>query len=76
MTTTPESTPRFYFGSPVPFGPDMEEFSTPAFVEIAATGQRFHWDPEQGCYEGLYIEPGFDGDGHSLTQESYFEIES
>ncbi|AUX83201.1 hypothetical protein PBI_PEPPINO_51 [Microbacterium phage Peppino] len=69
MDSTQE--PRFTFGPMVPFGPGMEPFETPEWVEVE--GRRFVWDPEQGCYPGLYIEPA--GPNDSLTQESYYEIE-
>ncbi|URC17909.1 hypothetical protein SEA_ENDOR_53 [Microbacterium phage Endor] len=69
MDSTQE--PRLTFGPMVPFGPGMEPFETPEWVAVG--DRRFTWDPEQGCYPGLYIEP-VDHDG-TLTAESYFEIE-
>ncbi|QDP44723.1 hypothetical protein STANKTOSSA_51 [Microbacterium phage Stanktossa] len=68
MTHTPQSKPTF--GPMVPFGPGMEPFETPEWVEVE--GRRFPWDPEQGCYVGLYIEPAY---GDTLTEDSYWEIE-
>ncbi|QDF16014.1 hypothetical protein H3N89_gp49 [Microbacterium phage MonChoix] len=62
------------FGPLVPWGePEMEPFTTPAWVEIE--GRRFTWDPETGCYPGLYIEPGLNDMAQSLTADSYYEIE-
>ncbi|WIC89610.1 hypothetical protein SEA_GARDENB_52 [Microbacterium phage GardenB] len=70
-TSAPQPQPQPTFGPMVPFGPGMEGFETPEWVEIA--GRRFPWDAEQGTYVGLYIEP-VDHDG-TLTADSYYEIE-
>lgn len=72
MTTTPEAQPTFVFGPMVQWDTaDMAEFQTPEWVEVE--GRRFMWNPAQGAYDGLYIEPGLN-DG-TLTQDSYYEIE-
>ena len=55
-----------------PLVPFMEDFTTPAWVEVE--GERFTFDAEQGCYPGIYVEPVM-SDG-TLTEEAYYEIEA
>lgn len=71
-TTNAHGLPTPTFGPEVPFGsPEMEPFTTAEWIEIE--GRRFTWDPEQGTYPGLYVEPWMT-DG-TLTADIYYEIE-
>ena len=63
--------PPLVLGPMVPWGVKfMEPFTTPAWVSVA--GRRFPWNPEQGCYEGIHVEP-VDNDGN-LGPTSYYEV--
>lgn len=72
MDTNSHGDPIPTFGPMVPYGDLVPGFETPEWIEIE--GKRYPWDPSNGAYKGLYIEP-LNDDGDLDPYESYYEIE-